>query len=147
MKDSSADPFDLARFVEAQEGSYEAALAELRAGEKRSHWMWFVFPQVAGLGSSTMARRYAIQSRAEAEAYLAHPILGARLRECAEALLSVDGRSAEQIMGYPDDMKLRSSLTLFAEVSPSKNIFERVLEKYYQGSKDPKTLDFLRNKS
>src|SRR5436190_3004618 len=115
LTDSSADQFNLARFLEAQERSYEAAIAELRAGEKRSHWMWFVFPQVAGLGSSAMAQRYAIGSRAEAEAYLAHQILGRRLQECAEALLSVDGRSAAQIMGYPDDMKLQWSLTLFAE--------------------------------
>jgi uncharacterized protein (DUF1810 family) len=146
MRNFSADPFNLSRFVEAQETSYEAAIAELRAGEKRSHWMWFIFPQVAGLGSSSMAQRYAIQSRAEAEAYLAHPILGLRLRECAEALLSVNGRSAAQIMGSPDDMKLQSSMTLFAEISAPDNVFERVLQKYFQRSKDPKTMDFLRNK-
>jgi uncharacterized protein (DUF1810 family) len=144
MSDSSSDPFNLTRFVKAQEGSYAAAIAELRAGEKQSHWMWFIFPQVAGLGNSSMAQRYAIQSRAEAVAYLAHPILGPRLRECAEALRSVDGRSAEQIMGYPDDIKLKSSLTLFGEVSPPGSIFECLLEKYYEGSRDSKTLDFLR---
>lgn len=147
MKDSSPDPFNLTRFVKAQEGSYLAAITELRAGEKESHWMWFIFPQVAGLGSSSMAQRYAIQSRAEAKAYLAHPILGLRLRECAKALLSVDGRSAEAIMGYPDDIKLKSSLTLFGEVSPPGNIFECVLEKYYEGFRDSKTLDFLRKES
>ena len=143
MSASSADPHDLTRFIEAQSSSYSDALAELKAGEKRSHWMWFIFPQVAGLGSSAMARRYAIGSRAEAEAYLAHPVLGERLRMCVDALLEVEGRSAEQIMGYPDFMKLQSSMTLFAEISPAGSSFEQLLKKYYGGSKDPKTLEFL----
>jgi uncharacterized protein (DUF1810 family) len=113
------DPHDLNRFVQAQAGVYEQALAEVRAGRKRSHWMWFVFPQVDGLGSSSMARRYAIRSRAEAEAYLAHPVLGPRLVECAEAAAAVPGpASALDVFGSPDDLKLRSSATLFACVSP-----------------------------
>ena len=143
MSASPADPFDLARFVEAQAPSHANALAELRAGRKRSHWMWFVFPQVAGLGSSFMAQRYAIGSRAEAEAYLAHPLLGERLRACVAALLAVEGRSATQIMGSPDDVKLRSSMTLFAEVAPAGSDFERLLGKYFRGEKDQRTLDSL----
>jgi uncharacterized protein (DUF1810 family) len=145
MTDALSDPHDLARFVEAQAGAFEAAIAELRAGEKQGHWMWFVFPQVAGLGFSSTAQRYAIRSRAEAEAYLAHPMLGPRLAECAEALLSVQGRSAERIMGYPDYLKLQSSMSLFTEISAPGSVFERVLLKYYGGEKDPKTVDFLRN--
>ena len=137
------DAFELSRFVEAQRSSYASALAELTAGRKRSHWMWFIFPQVAGLGHSSMAQRYAIGSRAEAEAYLAHPILGERLRACVDALLAVEGRSAGQIMGSPDDMKLQSSATLFAEISPAGSSFEQLLTKYYGGRKDPRTLDFL----
>jgi uncharacterized protein (DUF1810 family) len=140
MNNASPDPFNLARFVEVQAGSYQAALNELRAGKKRSHWMWYIFPQIFGLGSSPMAERYAIRSRAEAEAYLAHPLLGQRLEECATALLGVAGPSAEQIMGYPDFLKLHSSMTLFAEVAPPGSAFEKVLAKYYAGIKDPKTL-------
>jgi uncharacterized protein (DUF1810 family) len=143
MTSGAPDPFDLARFVEDQSSSYDAALAELRAGQKRTHWMWFIFPQVAGLGFSHMARLYAIRSRAEARAYLDHPILGERLRECVEALLGVEGRSAEQIMGDPDFLKLQSSMTLFAEVSPTDSRFKRVLQKYFAGGRDKKTLDFL----
>lgn len=140
---NTADPFQLSRFVEAQRSSYAAALGELRVGRKRTHWMWFVFPQLAGLGSSAMAQRYAIRSRAEAEAYLSHPVLGPRLRECVEALLGVEGRSAGQIMGSPDDVKLRSSATLFAELSPAGSPFERLLAKYYAGERDPRTLELL----
>jgi uncharacterized protein (DUF1810 family) len=139
-----ADNFDLARFVAAQEGMHERALGELRSGRKRSHWMWFVFPQVAGLGSSVMAQKYAIRSRAEAEAYLAHPVLGPRLRECAQALLAVEGRSATEIMGQPDDVKLRSSMTLFAALAGPGSDFQRVLEKFFSGEADERTLDFLR---
>ncbi|MEO6996057.1 MAG: DUF1810 domain-containing protein [Lacunisphaera sp.] len=137
------DPFDLSRFVTAQEGSYQTALNELRAGKKRSHWMWYVFPQFTGLGVSAMAKKYAIQSRAEAEAFHAHAILGPRLEECAETLLGVEGRSAEQIVGFPDFVKLCSSMTLFAEVTPPGSIFERVLGKYYAGLRDEKTLEFI----
>jgi uncharacterized protein (DUF1810 family) len=139
----SADPFELSRFVDAQSSSYSDAVDELKAGQKRSHWMWFIFPQVAGLGSSTMAKRYAIGSRAEAEAYLEHPLLGERLKMCVDALLKVEGRSADQIMGYPDFMKLQSAMTLFAEISPAESCFEQLLKKYYSGRKDPKTLNFL----
>ena len=133
------DPFDLRRFVEAQDGVIDTALAELRRGRKASHWMWFVFPQVAGLGHSPMARRYAIRSRAEAEAYLAHPLLGPRLTECASAVLSVEGRSAHDVFGSPDDMKFRSSMTLFAEVAPDRAVFRDNLLKYFGGQADAAT--------
>lgn len=143
MAEHSSDPDDLGRFVAAQAGSYQRAVLELRAGKKRSHWMWYIFPQVVGLGSSSMAQRYAIHSRAEAEAYLAHPILRQRLIECAEAFLEVNGRSAREIMGYPDDLKLQSSMTLFAIASGPDSVFERVLQKYYDGARDSKTLERL----
>jgi uncharacterized protein (DUF1810 family) len=139
----AGDPHDLGRFVEAQQGDYERALAEIRAGRKRSHWMWYVFPQIDGLGFSATARHYAIKSRAEAEAYLAHPVLGPRLVECSEAALAVLGRSAHEIFGTPDDLKLRSCATLFAAVSPPGSVFERLLAKYYQGKPDDKTLRLL----
>ncbi len=137
------DVHDLQRFIAAQAGAYSDAIEELRAGEKRSHWMWYVFPQVAGLGSSSMAERYAIRSRGEAAAYLAHPVLGARLRECAEALLGVRGRSAREVMGYPDDLKLRSSMTLFAAVSPAGSAYQQVLDRYFGGERDERTVAFL----
>jgi uncharacterized protein (DUF1810 family) len=137
------DPYGLDRFVSAQAPVYANALTELRAGRKRTHWMWFVFPQIAGLGWSLTARRYAIKGRAEAAAYLAHPLLGARLLECAEALLGLEGRSARDILGYPDDLKLRSCATLFAQVAPPGSVFARLLDKYYAGVADAKTLDRL----
>lgn len=139
----TSDPHDLGRFVTAQEGVYPQALAEIRAGEKRSHWMWFIFPQYDGLGFSPTSKRYAIKSPAEAEAYLRHPVVGPRLAECAEAALGVEGRSASDIFGSPDDMKLRSSATLFAQVSPPGSVFHRLLDKYFQGGRDPKTLGLL----
>jgi uncharacterized protein (DUF1810 family) len=146
MSDPIADPWHLSRFVEAQSDTYERALAELREGRKRSHWMWFVFPQVAGLGFSSMSVRYAISGRPEARAYLVHPVLGPRLRECAEALLALDGtRPATQILGYPDDLKLRSSATLFAQVSPPGSVFHRLLERYFGGRADDATLTLLQN--
>jgi uncharacterized protein (DUF1810 family) len=132
----------LERFVEAQRDSYADALAEIKAGRKRSHWMWFVFPQIAGLGSSPTARRYAVSGPDEAKAYLAHPVLGPRLTEISRALLAVEGRSAEQIFGYPDDLKLRSSMTLFARAADDPAVFEAVLERYYDGP-DQRTLDLL----
>lgn len=137
----SDDPFDLTRFVEAQEqgGTYERALAELRAGRKTTHWMWFVFPQVEGLGSSQMAREYAISSLDEARAYLAHPLLGRRLRECADALLALQERSAEQVLGGVDAMKLRSSMTLFARADPEERRFREVLDRFYEGEPDSET--------
>jgi uncharacterized protein (DUF1810 family) len=137
------DPYNLERFVSAQRGSYDPALVELRSGKKRSHWMWFVFPQVAGLGSSAMADRYAIRSRQEAVAYLTHPMLGPRLLECANALLQLKGMSAEEIVGYPDDLKLRSSMTLFAAVSPPDSAFRQVLEIYFAGVPDNRTTAYL----
>jgi uncharacterized protein (DUF1810 family) len=135
-------PRGLDRFVSAQASVYPSALAELTAGRKRTHWMWFIFPQIAGLGSSPAAQRYAIASLDEARAYLAHPVLGPRLRECAEALLAVEGKSAEEILGYPDDLKLRSSMTLFARAADDPDVFEAVLERYYDGP-DPRTLALL----
>ncbi len=140
----TGDPHDLVRFVQAQAGVYERALAEIRAGRKRTHWMWFVFPQLAGLGSSSTARQYAIKGRAEAEAYLAHPVLGPRLLECAEAAAGVPGKaSALDVFGSPDDVKLRSSATLFACVSPAGSAFDRVLRRYFGGERDPATLRLL----
>ena len=136
------DPHDLQRFVDAQAGVFERALAELSTGAKRSHWMWFIFPQVAGLGFSAMAQRYAIGSKLEAEAYLAHPLLGPRLIACARAVLAVEGRSAHQIFGSPDDLKFRSSMTLFATVAPER-IFAEALRKYFDGQPDEATLKAL----
>lgn len=134
---------DLQRFIDGQEGIYETALAELKTGSKRSHWIWFIFPQVAGLGFSTMAARYAINSKEEAKAYLAHPILGARLRVCANALLAVRDKTALQIMGHPDDLKLKSSMTLFAAVAELGSPFQAMLDRYYSGEVDPRTTEFL----
>ena len=136
------DPFDLERFVHAQAANFDDALAELRAGRKRSHWMWYVFPQIAGLGSSSMAQRYAIQSLDEARAYLAHPVLGPRLRQVSEAVVAVPDRNvtALEIMGRPDDMKLFSSMTLFAHVSAPGSVFHRVLEHYFGGEQVAATL-------
>ena len=142
MPDAS-DPHDLKRFVQAQEGDYERALSEVKSGRKRSHWMWHIFPQIEGLGFSTTSRRYSIKSIGEAKAYLSHPVLGPRLMECAEAVLGVEGRSAYEILGSPDDMKLRSCATLFACVAPAGSVFERLLDKYFQGERDQKTLHLL----
>jgi len=134
------DPYDLNRFVQAQEDDYERALAEIRSGRKRSHWMWYIFPQFEGLGSSAMARRYGIKSRAEAEAYLRHPILGPRLVACADAALRIQGRSAFEVFGSPDDLKLQSCATLFAAVSPEGSVFHRLIDAYFQGAPDSETL-------
>ena len=141
--ENEGDPFDLDRFVRAQEDDYERALAEVRSGRKRSHWMWYVFPQIDGLGFSSMSRRYSIKSLDEARAYLDDPVLGPRLVECAEAALGVEGRSAYEIFGSPDDKKLRSSATLFARVTPVDPIFARLLDKFYDGRPDGKTLGLL----
>src|SRR3954468_12248130 len=119
---ATADVHDLSRFVEAQRSTYEQALAELRSGRKRTHWMWYIFPQLAGLGRSATARRYAIESLEEARAYLEHPLLGPRLIACAAAVCEIEGRSAYEIFGSPDDLKLHSSATLFARVSPPRNV-------------------------
>jgi uncharacterized protein (DUF1810 family) len=140
------DPFDLGRFTSAQERVYETVLGELRSGWKRSHWIWYIFPQIAGLGHSSTSKHYAIKSIEEARAYLNHPILGARLKECAEAVLAVQGRTVSQIFGYPDDMKLKSSMTLFAAVTEDPNsVFVRVLEKYFRGERDAMTLQLLKD--
>jgi uncharacterized protein (DUF1810 family) len=143
MNDTN-DRHDLHRFVEAQEDDYAQALAEIRNGRKRSHWMWYIFPQFDGLGSSSLSRRYSIKSVAEAKAYLAHPILGQRLLECCEAALTVEGKSALEIFGSPDDIKLRSCATLFASVSPAGSVFHRVLDRYFEGGRDDKTLHLMR---
>jgi uncharacterized protein (DUF1810 family) len=136
-----SDPYDLERFVKAQAGVYEQACAEMREGRKRSHWMWFVFPQIRGLGSSEMAMRYAISGREEARAYLDHVVLGARLQECVGVVVAVDGRTVEEIFGYPDDLKLHSSMTLFAEVAgSSESVFHEALKKYFGGKTDKATL-------
>ncbi len=137
------DPYDLARFVDAQAADYARALSELRAGEKRSHWMWYVFPQIDGLGHSPTSRRYSIKSAAEASAYLDHRVLGPRLRECFAAVTDIVGRSANDIFGSPDDLKLRSCATLFDSVSGEK-IFEQVINKYFDGERDEDTLRLLR---
>ncbi len=138
-----ADPHDLARFVSAQDGVHDRALEELRAGAKRSHWMWFVFPQIDGLGSSPMARRYAIRSPAEARAYLAHPLLGPRLHEAVEAALASGVKDPVRLFGRPDDMKLRSSLTLFRETAPDPAPFDAALARFFGGEPDPRTLELL----
>jgi len=137
------DPFNLQRFVRAQGNSYEQALEELRAGQKRTHWMWYVFPQLAGLGSSPTARLYAIKGAAEAEAYLHHPILGPRLKECFEAFLAIKGKTAREIMGFPDNLKLRSCATLFSTISPPGSVFGWVIEEAFGGVPDGRTLELL----
>ena len=137
------DPFELERFIEAQRPVFDTVLGELKEGRKRSHWMWFVFPQIAGLGGSAMAVRYAIGSRDEARAYLAHPILGSRLRHCIRLLNAIKGRTAHEIFGTPDDLKLRSSLTLFADAAPEEPLFADALKRFYAGQSDPNTLDRL----
>ncbi len=135
--------FDLERFVEAQNPVYATVCEELRRGEKRSHWMWFIFPQIRGLGRSHIAQRYAIGSREEASAYLAHPVLGSRLVECTRLVNTIEGRSVEEIFGSPDDMKFRSSMTLFAAVSENP-VFSEALEKYFNGSPDRLTINALK---
>ncbi|MGE6780924.1 DUF1810 domain-containing protein [Ensifer adhaerens] len=137
------DPFDLQRFVTAQDRVYAAVLDELRQGRKQTHWMWFVFPQLAGLGHSVMAERYALSGLDQASAYLVHPVLGPRLRECTELVNSVSGKSAHDIFSSPDDMKFRSSMTLFAEVEKEGSPFVEALERYFAGERDRRTLDIL----
>ncbi len=138
------DPFGLERFVEAQRSAYGRALSELRQGAKRSHWMWYIFPQLRGLGQSPMAYRYGIASLEEARAYLAHPDLGPRLIECTQAVLQAHAALAGEIFPYPDDLKFRSSMTLFARVAQAPDVFSAALQKYYGGEPDPETLRLLR---
>ena len=137
------DPHDLERFVKAQRGTYEQALGELRAGHKRTHWMWFIFPQIAGLGSSFRAQRYAIASLEEARTYLTHPLLGDRLRACTDAVNGVTGRTANAVFGSPDDMKFQSSMTLFGRADPSEARFREALARYYDGQEDVRTVEKL----
>ena len=135
-----ADLFNLQRFLDAQAPVYERARRELEAGRKESHWMWFVFPQIAGLGQSPMSIRFAIASLDEAKAYLAQPVLGARLRECATLVLDAEGRTARQIFGPIDELKFRSSMTLFARAAPDDDLFQRCIDKYFAGGADPATV-------
>jgi uncharacterized protein (DUF1810 family) len=137
---AARDVNDLERFVTAQKDVYDDALAEIRAGRKRSHWMWFVFPQIAGLGHSATAQFYAIRDLAESRAYLRHPVLGPRLIECAQALLALTGKSAQEIFGYPDDVKLRSSMTLFELADPEQRVFGAVVDRYFEGKRDDRTI-------
>lgn len=138
-----SDPFDLQRFVKAQKPVYGEVCAELRNGRKEGHWIWFIFPQLRGLGSSAMATAFGISSRREAEAYLKHPILGPRLRECTRLVNLVEGRAIDQIFGYPDDLKFRSSMTLFAGAASDNQVFKEALQKYFGGEPDPLTLERL----
>jgi uncharacterized protein (DUF1810 family) len=141
--ESASDPFDLRRFVDAQERVYPTVVDELRAGRKRSHWIWFIFPQLAGLGSSSTAAHYAITSLDEARAYLRHDVLGPRLHECARLVNAVQGRSIGEIFGSPDDLKVRSSMTLFARATDDNDDFVQLLARYYDGEPDPLTLQRL----
>ena len=136
--------FDLDRFKKAQEEDYPYALQEIKAGRKRSHWIWYIFPQLKGLGFSSMSEYYGIDGRAEAQAYIADPLLRERLVEISEALLALESNNPTQVMGYPDDLKLKSSMTLFAEVAPDIPVFEQVLQKFFSGEKDSRTLQLLR---
>ncbi|HEY7310194.1 MAG TPA: DUF1810 domain-containing protein [Gemmataceae bacterium] len=140
---STDDPYHLSRFVSAQQDDFHQAMAEISDGKKRTHWMWYIFPQIDGLAFSSTAKYYAIKSIAEAQAYLDHPVLGPRLRQCAEEVVRVESRSARAIFGSPDDLKLRSCATLFACVLPPGSVFDRLLEKYYRGERDRKTLQLL----
>lgn len=139
------DPFDLSRFTSAQESIYDSVLAELRNGRKRTHWMWYIFPQIDGLGHSATSKHYAIKSIEEARQYLNHPVLGQRLLECAEAVFTIEGRSISEIFGYPDDLKLKSSMTLFAYVAGPGSVFAGILDKYFNGEQDALTLQLLEN--
>lgn len=139
----SSDPYELERFVKAQQLIYDQVLFELTNGEKRSHWMWFIFPQIEGLGHSSTSIYYSIKSLEEAQAYLSHPILGSRLVECAGILLQLEGKTASEIFGFPDDLKLRSSMTLFACAAGEDSLFARMLDKYFSSQKDERTLKFI----
>jgi uncharacterized protein (DUF1810 family) len=140
MKDNN-----LQRFIDAQQGVYEQALSEIKRGRKQSHWMWFVFPQIKGLGFSETSKRYAIQNKEEGQAYLQHPLLGARLLQISEALLQLQSNNAYQIFGSPDDVKLKSSMTLFSSLQDAPPIFQKVLDKFFEGTKDSKTLSLMKD--
>lgn len=141
------DVYNLQRFLDAQEPTYDTVLTELRAGRKSSHWIWFIFPQIKGLGHSGMALQFAIGSLDEAKAYLQHPVLGQRLRECTQLVLDVEGRNAEEIFGYPDNLKFRSCMTLFLTAATDNALFKNALLKYFDGKPDQKTLDILAQQS
>jgi len=143
MAPTPSDPFELVRFVEAQDDVIDEVRAELSAGRKASHWMWYVFPQIAGLGSSIMAQGYAIRGRREAQAYLAHPVLGPRLRELTALVTSIQGKTAHDIFGSPDDLKFRSCVTLFAAIAPREAVFRQALDRFFDGQDDQKTLELL----
>ena len=143
MEQGTQDPYNLQRFVDAQARVFDQVLTELREGRKRSHWMWFIFPQIAGLGSSDMARRFAISGREEAAAYLQHQVLGPRLKQCAHLVNQVSGRTIEEIFGYPDNLKFHSSVTLFAAAAPGDEVFRDSLEKYFGGAPDSATVALL----
>lgn len=145
MTQPTSDPYGLERFVQAQVGVYDRALSEIQSGRKRSHWMWFIFPQFDGLGFSATSKHYAIKSLDEAKAYLGHPVLGPRLSACVEAALAIEGKSATDVFGVPDDMKLRSCATLFASVSPAGSVFDRLLDKYFGGEADETTVRLVAN--
>jgi uncharacterized protein (DUF1810 family) len=136
---------NLQRFIDAQTGVYELALSEIRKGRKQSHWMWFVFPQIEGLGYSDISKRYAIKNREEGQAYLQHPLLAARLLQISETLLQLQSSNAHQIFGSPDDLKLKSSMTLFSSLDGAPLVFQKVLDRYFGGAKDPKTLSLMKN--
>ena len=139
------DPYDLKRFLSAQEGVYERALAELSRGQKLTHWMWYIFPQFDGLGYSPTAKRYSIKSIEEARQYLTHPVLGKRLLECTEAVIALKGRSLSEIFGYPDDLKFKSSMTLFEKIAGPGSVFSSALDRYSHGGRDATTLRLLEN--
>ncbi|MDP1667006.1 MAG: DUF1810 domain-containing protein [Methylobacter sp.] len=140
---NASDNIDLSRFTSAQESIYDSVLAELKSRRKRTHWMWYIFPQIDGLGHSSTSKHYAIKNLEEARQYLNHPVLGKRLLECAEAVFSVEGRSISEIFGYPDNLKLKSSMTLFACVADPYSVFPRILDKYFNGERDALTLQLL----
>ncbi|MEC5029353.1 MAG: DUF1810 domain-containing protein [Oscillatoria sp. PMC 1051.18] len=141
---SDDDQFNLNRFLKAQARVYDTVITELRNGRKRTHWMWYIFPQIDGLAQSATSKHYAIKSIQEAEAYLNHPLLGTRLLECTETVLAIEGRTISEIFGYPDDLKMKSSMTLFASITSPNSVFLRVLGKYFQGEKDLQTLQLFR---
>jgi uncharacterized protein (DUF1810 family) len=140
----SDDPYNLNRFLESQDRVYSNVLSELKSGNKQTHWIWYIFPQLSGLGRSPTSQYYAIKSKPEAVSYLNHPILGARLKECTEILLGIENKTAREILGRPDDLKFRSSMTLFAYISGPGSVFEKVLEKYFHGDRCHRTLSFLK---
>ena len=141
---AKTDPYNLKRFLDAQDEVFGQVCSELREGRKRTHWMWFIFPQLKGLGHSTTAEFYALSSLEEAEAYLSHPVLGARLRQCAELVNQIEGRTVDQIFGSPDNLKFRSCMTLFAQLESNNQVFKDALEKHFGGEADTRTLELLR---